>query len=176
MKKSLLTLLLGLALAGSLLAQPGRQRSTGLGMGTGRGGRMMMRNERMQAYLNLTDEQREKIDALRVQHLKEVKPYNNKLAELSVKLNTLSTADKMDSKAVDSVIDEIGGLRTKLMKLQEAHWQQIRALLTDEQRVIFDSRPLGRGGRGGRGFRPGIGRGRGMNRPDAPGMGLGRNR
>jgi hypothetical protein len=40
--------------------------------------------------------------------------------------------------AVNSKIDEIGRLTVDLMKKHEATRQKIRALLTEEQRLMFD--------------------------------------
>jgi Spy/CpxP family protein refolding chaperone len=40
---------------------------------------------------------------------------------------------------VNRVIDEMGELRTQMMKQRVAHNQSIRELLTGEQRVFFDA-------------------------------------
>jgi len=81
------------------------------------------------------------------------------MAEKSAHLNTLRTADKVDMNAVNKAIDEMGATRTKMMKEREAHRQSVRQILTDEQKVYFDSR-RGRGFNGGKG--KGNGRGMGM--------------
>ena len=89
---------------------------------------------------NLTDEQRNKMQELRISHLKVVQPINNELKLKYAELRILTTAEKADQKAVDKKIDEIYSLKTKKAKMSQAHKQSIRALLTDEQRIIFDSR------------------------------------
>jgi hypothetical protein len=42
--------------------------------------------------------------------------------------------------AINSTIDEIAALRGQMMKLHMANRQEIRKLLTDKQRVIFDTK------------------------------------
>ena len=104
----------------------------------------------MFAMLNLTDAQKEQIEKLRTQHMKNVLPLRNELGELRAELRTLSTVDKVNMTDINKKIDEMGKVQTELMKERAAHRQQIRSLLTDEQRVKFDS-DFGHGlkGRGG---------------------------
>ena len=104
----------------------------------------------MFARLELTDAQKEQIEKLRTQHMKNVLPLRNELGELRAELRTLSTVDKVNMTDINKKIDEMGKVQTELMKERAAHRQQIRSLLTDEQRVKFDSH-FGRGaiGRGG---------------------------
>lgn len=84
------------------------------------------------------------------------------MAEKRAHLNVLRTADKVDMNAINKSIDEMGANRTKMMKKREAHRQAIREILTDDQKVYFDSR-RGRGSRGGNG-QNGMGRdGQGRN-------------
>lgn len=94
---------------------------------------------RMHEMLNLSEEQKTKIDALQSDHLKEMIQLKNKLNELEAKKQTLSTEDKVDMKAINSNIDEISNVQNKIMKKNAEHHQSIRELLTDEQRVKFDS-------------------------------------
>jgi Spy/CpxP family protein refolding chaperone len=104
----------------------------------------------MYARLELTDAQKEQIEKLRTEHAKKVLPLRNELGELRAELRTLSTVDKVNMNDIDKKIDEMGKVQTELMKERAAHRQQIRSLLTDEQRVKFDSH-FGHGlkGRGG---------------------------
>jgi Spy/CpxP family protein refolding chaperone len=87
---------------------------------------------------NLTDDQRQKIEALRTPFSKETLPLVNQLAEKRAHLRTLETADKTDPNAINGTIDDISKLQSQLMKKRAAHTQAIRNLLTDEQRVAFD--------------------------------------
>jgi len=89
---------------------------------------------------NLTDDQKKKIKDLRTPLQKEVLPLKNQLAEKRAHLKTLQTADKADLKSINSTIDEMSQLQSQIMKKHAAHTQAVRALLTDEQRVAFDTR------------------------------------
>jgi hypothetical protein len=73
----------------------------------------------------------------------------SELKVLNAELNSLQIAEKPSKKTIENKIDEIGRLRTKLMKMQAGHQIKVRSLLTDEQRVIFDQRKMHRGKRGG---------------------------
>lgn len=88
---------------------------------------------------DLTEEQQKKIDKLKVDHRKAMLQNRNIMAEKKARLNTLRTADKPDMASIDKTVEEMGALRTKMMKEKEAHIQKVRALLTDEQKVHFDT-------------------------------------
>lgn len=88
--------------------------------------------------LNLTDDQKAKIKDLKIAHQRESLTLRNKMQELRAHLQTLSTADKADLKAINATIDEITQTMNALMKSREAFRQQVRALLTEEQRIEFD--------------------------------------
>jgi Spy/CpxP family protein refolding chaperone len=102
---------------------------------------------------DLTEEQKTKIEALRVAHLKEMQTLRNQMGELKAKARTLATADKYDEKAVNANIDEMTKLQNLMMKKKSAHRNSVRNLLTDRQKLVFDSRG-----------RKGFGKGNGMHR------------
>lgn len=113
--------------------------------------------------LNLTPEQEQKINDLRVKHIKEITPLRNELNEKQARLRTLESTEKPDMAAINKTIDEISTIKAKLMKARAAHRAEISQLLTDEQRVIFNSRGYGKGMRGHRGnMRGGYGMGMGL--------------
>ena len=89
-------------------------------------------------YLKLTDDQKGKIKDLKLVHQKESMKNRNKMEELHAHLRTLSTADVADMKGINATIDEITQTQNLLMKSREGFKQQVRALLTDEQRLQFD--------------------------------------
>ncbi|MBN1252476.1 MAG: periplasmic heavy metal sensor [Bacteroidales bacterium] len=115
---------------------------------------------------DLTDEQKSKIEVLKVSHLKEVTTHKNLMSEKRAHLNTLRTADKPDMNAINKTLDEIGALRTNMQKKSEAHRQSVRALLTDNQRVYFDARKGNRMHKGNMKGK-GMGNGRGVNCPNS---------
>lgn len=94
--------------------------------------------DHMQEVLNLSDEQKTQLEKLRLEHQKQMLPLRNELKEKEARLETLQTADKADMKAINAVIDEIGQIKTKMAKARAAHHQDIRNLLTEEQRIKFD--------------------------------------
>lgn len=120
---------------------------------------------------DLTEDQQAKIQALRTGHIKEMTAFRNQMNELKAKKQTLMTSDNSDMKDLNANIDQITSVHNKMMKASAKHHQDVRNLLTDEQKVYFDSKPMrGRGqGRGmgdrdgnGRGDRNGYGQGRGL--------------
>ena len=161
--KKVTILCMAIVLIGSsnLLAQRGRNN---VGQGQGQG---FDKNVIYNRIPNLTDDQKTKIDALRVDHLKEMNTFRNQLDELRAKKHTLMTSDNSDLKDIYSIIDQMSDLQNKMMKSKAKHHREIRALLTDEQKVYFDSRPMRQRGergemsRGGRGFA-------GAGNPDCP--------
>ena len=160
MKRTLIVTTAVLILTGAVIAQP----RMGLGM-RGNTGIYDQRMGRGYQVMNLTEEQQNQVDALCTAHIKEMKPFYDQVAEKTVKLRTLNTSEKIDSKAIDKMIVEIGAANTEIARKQAAHRQNLSQLLTEEQRVIFNNRPLGRGmSMYGKGMRGGMGSygGRGM--------------
>ncbi len=92
---------------------------------------------------DLTEEQTEQIKALRTSMKKEMIKTQNEVGELNAKLRTLETADKPNMNKINSTIDQISVIKTDMAKKKAAHQQDIRSILTQEQRVVFDSRPHG---------------------------------
>ena len=110
-----------------------------------------MRWERMAEHLDLTDAQQEQIKTLRLSFQEETLPLKNELREKKARMQTLTTAKDANMKGINQLADEMGALRTNLMKKHLAHQQEVRKVLTDEQRIIFDSHHHKRHGRMRRG-------------------------
>jgi Spy/CpxP family protein refolding chaperone len=90
-----------------------------------------------------TNEQNEAVKAIRMKSLKELKPLKDKLREITAHHITLTTADKPDMLAINSSIDKIGETKTAIAKVMEKQHQEIRGLLTEEQRIKFDQMKSG---------------------------------
>lgn len=90
---------------------------------------------------DLTADQETKIETLRVEHWKEMNSYRNQMNELRARKRTLNTTDKANLNEINSVIDQMTGVNNKMMKASAKHRQEVRNLLTDEQKVYFDSMP-----------------------------------
>lgn len=104
----------------------------------------------MMNFLDLSEEQQTKIDALRTKHLKEVNEIRAQLKIKNAELDALETNAAPSLKTINVKIDEIAVLKTQLQKSRAAHHQEIRAELSDEQKVKFDAHRSNRGN--GNGF------------------------
>ena len=92
--------------------------------------------------LKFTEEQKAKMKEIHMASYKEMKGLRNQIGELKAKQHTLTTADKPDMNAINANIDEITKVQNKMMKTKASTRQQIRALLTDEQKMQFDSQMM----------------------------------
>ena len=90
---------------------------------------------------NLNKEQSESIHKLQITLAIAKLPLENNIREKEAKLLTLSTLKNPDIKEIEKQIDEIGFVKIQLAKMQAAHDLDIRKILDDEQRLIFDKRP-----------------------------------
>ncbi len=151
---------IALAVAGTnLMAQPGAGMKH-------RGGPDNDQHAFCMAIPGLTDEQEQKLDRLRTAHLKEMTALRNDIAVKRAEIQKLETVDKPDMAQINKTIDELGSVRTEMAKKRAAHLQQVRSLLTEEQRVYFDALHYGRGN-GYEGRHREFGHGYGMG-PDCP--------
>jgi Spy/CpxP family protein refolding chaperone len=92
------------------------------------------------AIPDLTENQKAKIKELHLRFLKESMNINNQLSEKRVKMKSLMTAEKADMNAINQLIDEIHVLKAQIAKLKAVETQDIRKELTEEQRILFDSK------------------------------------
>ncbi len=126
----------------------------GPGQGRGQKGSKGKSEMHMKMMLpDLTKDQMDQIKTLRTSMLKQTNPIRAEIREKKAHLQTLSINEKPDMAAINKTIDEIGALKTKMMKIRAKFRQDVRALLTDEQRVIFDSKAGNRMGHGMKGQR-----------------------
>ncbi|MBE0460675.1 MAG: periplasmic heavy metal sensor [Candidatus Aminicenantes bacterium] len=93
---------------------------------------------------SLTTEQISKIQKLKLEHQKEILPLRQKMQTIHLELRAL-ISEGADQKKLEAKIDESGKIRTEIQKKALAHHQEIRKLLTDEQKVYFDLRCSGMG-------------------------------
>lgn len=121
---------------------------------------------------DLTVKQKEQIKTIQMELMKKTQHIQNLINEKRARLRTLTTEDKPNQKAINKIIDEIAGEKAKLQKLRMKSRLDIRALLTDEQKVYFDRRAGNRMGQGrmGKGQRGPArkGQGRGQGRGNCP--------
>ena len=136
--------IMGIILAAS--AQSYAQR----GMNQGKGMNNIQKRSQacMQNIPDLTEEQQSRITDLRTTHMKEMLSEQNVLNEKRAKLRTLQTAEKVEMNSINQLIEEMGAIHIRMHKARAQHRQDIRSLLTDEQRVYFDRHFNQRGQRG----------------------------
>lgn len=124
-----------------------------------------------ECILDLTPEQNDKITDLRTSHLQDMTQLQNELSEKRARLRTLQAVNNPNLNEINSTIDEMGAIRTKIQKKNAAHRVSVASHLTDEQKAVFNSRrgnrmgrgnnTMGRGGRGNGSGRGGMGCGMG---------------
>lgn len=96
-------------------------------------------------YLDLTDEQVEKVKELREKHFEEVQSIRGKIRENANDHRDLMISDKLDKNAIDANIDEKTELMNKQMKKRVEFRLEFRDILTDEQKEKFDNSRTGFG-------------------------------
>ncbi|MEN8248578.1 MAG: Spy/CpxP family protein refolding chaperone [Bacteroidota bacterium] len=164
--KMVVVIVLGVLVTNVTNAQPRMGQGYQRGPANGQGFAML--------GLDLTEDQQTQIKDLHLKVQKETLSLRNKLNENMAKLRTLQTSDAPDMKAINKLIDQNAGIRAEMAKLRAATHQEVRKVLTEEQRVIFDSNRGPRNGfnkgRGGQGpcmrmGNPGQKQGTGFRRP-----------
>ncbi len=120
-------------------AQPFRH-----GGGNGEGGCQM---------LDLTEEQESKIEVLKTAQMQEMTSSHNQIKLKEAELTILQTAKTVDMKAVEAKIREIGDIKVGMQVKRATMQNEVRNILTEEQRVKFDmhhaNRPMGHHGQMG---------------------------
>lgn len=89
--------------------------------------------------LNLSEDQKAQMEKIRLESRKSMLPLRNEIGEINAKMRTLTTAEDADLKKINSLIDEKTSLMAKMMKVRAEAHQQVREILSEEQRVKFDS-------------------------------------
>jgi len=106
--------------------------------------------ERMAIFLELTDEQKIKIEALQTPHMKKMIAFRNQLGEKQAQKRTLMSADKPDQKKLNALVDEVSKIRSNQEKERISHGIEVKTLLTDKQKVKFDMMQQRQGKKGGK--------------------------
>ncbi len=100
---------------------------------------MSMHQERGPAVgLNLTDAQKETFKQSMMALQKELKSLRNELGEAMAHQRTLVSVDKPDLSAVNKNIEKIGVIKTEMAKTEVKHHLEMRAQLSEEQKMKFD--------------------------------------
>jgi Spy/CpxP family protein refolding chaperone len=121
--------------------------------------------------LNLTAEQKTKIDDLRTAYLKDVKPLKDKMHSKAGDLKLLWLEKSPDEAKIRAAEKELRALRDQMQdKSADYRWAAYKALTPEQQALLKNSKAAGRCFGPGAG---GMGKGRGMGPGAGPGMGHG---
>jgi Spy/CpxP family protein refolding chaperone len=88
----------------------------------------------------LTDEQKESIRKLHVARMEKGIEHRSQMDVLNARKRAAMIKKDYNINEINRIIDEMGALNTAWMKEAVAHRAAVRNLLTDEQRIAFDSR------------------------------------
>lgn len=91
---------------------------------------------------DLTNEQKEAIKKREVSFLKGLVEKQNQIRAKEAKLKALTTAESPNMSAIHTMIDEIGKIKADIAKNRIQTDMDIRKLLNEEQRLVFDTRPM----------------------------------
>jgi Spy/CpxP family protein refolding chaperone len=143
MKK--LTLVLMAVALGVLLTVPAFAAGPGGCPGNGPGGDRDYHRDKIFKKLNLTDEQKTKIEALQTAHQKEVRPLREKMFDKSVELRRLWLQANPDKDKITAAQKELRTLRDKKEDKATTLRFEIRKVLTPEQSEKLANSHWGRG-------------------------------
>jgi Spy/CpxP family protein refolding chaperone len=143
----LMAVVLGVFLTASAFAfgGPRDDRGPGPGYGPDNGRGRGYCNETGLRRLNLTDEQKTKIEALVIASQKEIRPLSEKMFDKSVALRRLWLQENPDKDKIYAAQKEVRTLRDKLEDKATALRFEIRKVLTPEQQEKLASFGWGRG-------------------------------
>ena len=155
MKAKIFMSLLIMSLSVGLFAQPSDLIAKKQGMGNRVAHMKGMRGAGN--GLNLTIEQKEAFKQGVITMHKQLQPLRNELGEAEAHQKTLNSSEKPDFGAINKNIDKIAGIRAEMAKIQTKNHLEMRAQLTDEQRLKFDMFKHGKGPKGEKGRKGGKG-------------------
>jgi len=135
-KRGALLLIIATIISSSAIAQGPGGRGNGQGPAWNSGDQ---KGPGIENFLNdLTDDQKSALEDLRTAHLKEMKNFRNQMGELRAKQKTIMSADPVDKKAAEKLIDQRTDLMNKQMKAQLAHKASLQEILSEEQMLVLE--------------------------------------
>ena len=97
----------------------------------------------------LTTEQQEKVEAIQEKYNDQRAELTNRAKVLALELEDMVGSDEPDFNGIESKIEDISKVRLDLLKLRLRIHKEVRPLLNEDQRKLFDqglARIVGRGG------------------------------
>ena len=89
---------------------------------------------------DLTEEQKDQIKEIHLAHIKDVQPLKDEVKINRVKVDVLLKRDDPDMKEIVSLVEANGKLLTQIQVKSIEQKISVRSLLTDEQKIIYDTR------------------------------------
>jgi Spy/CpxP family protein refolding chaperone len=142
--KKLLLALMAVAM-GVLLTVPAFAFDHSKCKGNGSGADQGERRDKIFKKLNLTDEQKTKIEGLQTAHRKEVRPLREKMIDKSVELRKEWLQANPDKNKINAAQKEIRALRDSIEDKDTTFKLEIRQLLTPEQNEKMAKSHWGKG-------------------------------
>ncbi len=120
--------------------------------GFGERGMRGERPDRMRLHerLDLTAEQESKLSGIRSVHQKQMIDKRAELQKIRLSLQEEMRKDTPDMQAIENMIKEQESIRTNLQRARVTHWNDVREVLTPEQREIWQKHRRGFGELGDR--------------------------
>jgi len=140
MKTKIFTIVLLLSLSTVLVAQTAENGPKKAPRGPQGQMQMYMKGRQMGPAqgLNLTDAQKEAFKQGMIALQKQTQQLRNELGEAEAHQKTLMMSEKTDLAAINKNIEKIGALKVEMAKIEVKHRLDMRAQLTDEQKLKFD--------------------------------------
>ena len=88
--------------------------------------------------LNLSDDQKKAFKQGTISLHKQILPLKNELGEAEAHQKTLMSAEKTDLGAINKNIEKIGAIKVEMAKVMVKHRFEMRAQLTEDQRLKLD--------------------------------------
>ena len=139
MKTKKLTMLLFVMIFTGMSINSFAQRGNMQGQNFQIGQNINPQNEWMCPIPDLTEDQQAKIEVLRLKNQKKMTKKRNLMQEKRAHLVTLKSEDVLNMKEINKTIDQIADMNSEMMKDQIANQQEVRNLLTDDQKIFFDN-------------------------------------
>jgi Spy/CpxP family protein refolding chaperone len=128
--KLLVAIIVVLGLSLSVMAQPHQRRQMP---------HQSMRAQSPLQFLDLSEEQKDQIKEIHLTHLKDVQPIKDEVKINKAKINALLNIDDPDMKEIVSLVEANGKLLTQIQVKSIEKKINVRSLLTDEQKIIYDA-------------------------------------
>jgi Spy/CpxP family protein refolding chaperone len=128
--KLLVAIIFILGLSLSVMAQPNQRRQIP---------HQSMRAQSPLKFLDLSEEQKDQIKEIHLAHMKDVQANRDEVKINRAKINAQLHNDDPDMKEIVKLVEVNGKLLTQIQVKSIEEKINVRLLLTDEQKIIFDA-------------------------------------